>query len=70
VVGPRCYDINRNGVVDVGDIQLTAAAWGATDEASLSLYDFNGNDIVDVGDIQIVVEHWKEASSCQGRRRA
>jgi len=64
VVGLRCYDINRNGVIDVGDIQRVAAAWGARDEASLNLYDFNENDVVDAGDVQILAAHWREVSAC------
>ena len=59
-----CYDFNNSGTVDVGDIQIVAAAWGATDPASLDLYDFNENEAVDVGDLQIIADQWREASPC------
>jgi len=61
---PTCPDVNDDGQVDIVDVALIAAAWGADDTASLSKYDFNDNGVVDIEDIQFVTERWREPSPC------
>ena len=48
-------DFNHNGIVDVGDIQIVAAALGTTNP----YYDRNGNGTVDVDDVTRVAAGWK-----------
>jgi len=56
--------VDGNGFVNIVDIALVAANWGATEPDLLALYDFSGNHVVDVDDIQMVTLHWGEASTC------
>jgi hypothetical protein len=49
-----CCDLNRDGRVDILDIQLVAAAWGSANSA----YDFNGNGTVDTADVMHVASRW------------
>ena len=51
---PCVFDVNGSGAVDIIDVQLVAAAFGA----NVPAYDFNNNGVVDVGDVQLVAEHW------------
>jgi len=64
VVPPTCPDVDGNGFVNIVDIALVAANWGATEPDLLALYDFSGNHVVDVDDIQMVTLHWGEVSTC------
>ena len=49
-------DFNFNGIVDVGDIQIVAAALGTTNP----YFDRNGNGTVDVNDVDLVAAGWKQ----------
>lgn len=55
-------DINGDGHVNVGDLQMLVAAWGAT-KTPLSgnwnpAADLNGDGSVNVGDLQLFVVNW------------
>ena len=60
VVATPCYDFNDVPGVDIGDVQLIAGAWRATDAESLTLYNFNDNNFVDIEDIMTVAKHLGE----------
>ncbi len=51
-----CCDLNTDGVVDIRDIQLLAAAWGTANPA----YDFDGSGVVDLPDLLRVVGRWRQ----------
>jgi hypothetical protein len=54
------FDFNRNGEVDVGDVQAVAARWRMTDADPGwdPRYDVNGDGIITVVDIMMVVAEW------------
>lgn len=60
-------DINADGYVNVGDLQLLVAAWGSTDTTNpyspnWNVYaDMNVDGYVNVGDLQLLVAHWAES---------
>jgi len=54
------YDFNDTPGVDIGDVQIIAGAWRATDAGSLADYDFNSNNFVDTQDIMTVAKHLGE----------
>lgn len=53
-------DINRDGFVNVGDLQLLVAAWGQQrgDSAYNTDADLNGDAYVNVADLQILADNW------------
>ena len=57
-------DINNDGYVNVGDLQLLVAAWGSQKTPPSSNWnadaDINTDDFVNVGDLQLLVAHWGE----------
>ncbi len=61
---PTCttLDLNHDGTIDVTDIMLVAAIWGAQagDANFVPAYDFNGNGQIDVADIMQVAGRWNE----------
>jgi hypothetical protein len=56
-------DANGDGAVDVGDLGILAANYGATSGASWGQGDFNGDGAVDVGDLGILAAHYGEGSN-------
>jgi RHS repeat-associated protein len=54
-------DVNEDGFTNVVDVQLVAAAWGATpaDPDWNPAYDFNGDLLIDWDDILVVVDNWR-----------
>jgi len=55
-----CYDFNNSGDVDIGDVDIIAGAWRATDAESLDRYNYNSNSFVDIEDIMTVAKHLGE----------
>lgn len=55
-------DINGDGVVNVGDLQLLVAAWGATRTPPSANWnpkaDLNNDGVINVGDLQLLVANW------------
>ncbi|MFQ5342320.1 MAG: hypothetical protein ACE5F6_12310 [Anaerolineae bacterium] len=51
----ECCDFNDDAQVDVVDIQMVAAAWGAANP----IYDFDGSGTVDVADLTLVAGRWR-----------
>ncbi len=62
---PACssFDFNHDGTIDVTDIMVVAANWGAQagDANFVQAYDFNGNGQIDVADIMQVAGRWGES---------
>ncbi len=60
----HCYsDINEDGCVNVADLMLLAAGWGAS-EGSPSYTratDINGDGYVNVGDLQLLIADWDKS---------
>ena len=52
---PPCCDFNSNGVVDIVDVQMVAAAWGTANPG----YDFNASGSVDTEDVMYVASRWR-----------
>ncbi|MCW5853898.1 MAG: metallophosphoesterase [Anaerolineae bacterium] len=52
---PPCCDFNGNGMVDIVDIQMVAAAWGSANPS----YDFNASGVVDTEDVMVVASRWR-----------
>lgn len=57
-------DINADGYVNVGDLQLLVSSWGKTNGSpGYNAYaDLNGDNYVNVGDLQVLVSHWGQAA--------
>ena len=57
-------DINNDGYVNVGDLQLLVAAWSSQKTPPSGNWnadaDLNTDDFVNVGDLQLLVAHWGE----------
>jgi hypothetical protein len=53
-------DANGDGMVDVGDLGILAANYGAIAGLSWSKGDFNSDGAVDVGDLGILAAHYGE----------
>jgi hypothetical protein len=51
-------DANGDGNVDVGDLGILSAHYGATSGATRSMGDFNGDGAVDVGDLGILSSNY------------
>lgn len=51
------YDFNKNGIVDIFDVQTIARAWAGDDLR----FDVNGDGDIDVMDIMRVGAHWSES---------
>ncbi len=53
-------DVDCDGDVDIVDIQLVAALWGAAlgDPAYHPRYDLNGDDVIGVADIILAAQRW------------
>ena len=60
-VQPAVPDVDCDGDVDIADIQLVAAAWGASlgDPGYHPRYDLDGDDLVGVLDIVMVAARWQ-----------
>ena len=64
------YDIDRDGDVDVVDIQLVASRWNTQegDARYTSRMDIDRDGDIDVVDIQLVASHWGEKAPFAQRR--
>lgn len=53
-------DINGDGYVNVGDLQILVASWGRTlgEPGYDSRADLDGNHTINVGDLQVLVANW------------
>jgi hypothetical protein len=56
-------DANFDGAVDVGDLGILAANYGATSGKTWAQGDFNGDGAVDVGDLGILAAHYGQGSN-------
>jgi hypothetical protein len=52
------FDVNKDLLVNIMDLSLTAEQWQATDPELLAIFDFNNNRIVDVADIMLLSAFW------------
>jgi phosphodiesterase/alkaline phosphatase D-like protein len=55
-------DINSDGYVNVGDLQLLVAKWGSG-PGYAGREDINGDGFVNVGDLQLLVAHWGQSDN-------
>jgi hypothetical protein len=56
-VYPR-YDVNQNGIVDIGDITLIGQYFNAKVTPPFPLYDVNMDGVVNIADIVLVAQHF------------
>ncbi len=60
-------DINSDGYVNVGDLQLLVVAWGSQDDLPGSNWnadaDLDGDGAVNIADLQILASHWGESAN-------
>jgi hypothetical protein len=66
----RSGDLNRNGALDVGDIQLMLNVVLGAMSSDLAQHDLNGNGSVDVGDLQSLVNMFMTGSAPASRPAA
>lgn len=53
----KTADINNDGKVDLSDLSLLAASWGAKSPSNVFL-DLNGDGVVDILDLSILASNW------------
>jgi hypothetical protein len=56
-------DANDDGMVDVGDLGILAANYGAATQAGFMTGDFNADNVVDVGDLGILAANYGYGSA-------
>ena len=56
----RAVDINRDGVVDLGDLSVVTNDWGRTGPAGSLPGDINGDGFVDLQDQSIITNNWQQ----------
>jgi len=63
-------DINGDGVVDITDVSIMAAKWGAEEgDANYdSLCDLNNDGVIDVSDLSAIGLHWGRTSDLPPRK--